>query len=214
MLKKYLVGSYRLSFGVLAFVAVCVELDRTIRVHAGIVDFFSYFTFESSLLAIVIFLLGGFSALRHQTIARLALWRGAVVVYMTITGVVYTLLLRGPDPTAIPWANELLHYIFPIVIFADWFIDIPRIRISFKQGLIWIIYPLVYLAYTLIRGSYSYWYPYPFINPIIHGYISVARMCVVILVASLCLIGILTVVTRKSVDVDSPKEELRKASAK
>ncbi|MFZ5976285.1 MULTISPECIES: Pr6Pr family membrane protein [unclassified Hydrotalea] len=28
----------------------------------------------------------------------------------------------------------------------------------------WLIYPLLYLVYILIRGSFSGFYPYPFVN--------------------------------------------------
>jgi hypothetical protein len=203
VLKQYSVGGYRIPFSALSLVAIGVELDRTIRLHDGIVDFFSFFTFESSLFAAAIFLLGGISVLRGPTVSRLAVWRGAATVYMTITGIVYTILLRGPDPTAVPWANDLLHYIFPIIFLADWFIDTPRLRITFKQGLIWVIYPLVYLAYTLMRGAYTHWYPYPFIDPITQGYAGVIRMSLIILVGALVLIGILTLATRRNAKIDT-----------
>jgi hypothetical protein len=202
VLKRYLVGGYRVLFSLFSFVAIGVEFDRTVRLHDGIVDFFSYFTYENSLFVAVVLLLGGISVLRGPTTNRLALWRGAAAVYMVITGVVYTLLLRGSDPTAVPWANDLLHYILPVIVLADWFIDVPQARINFKRGLRWVVYPLIYLAYTLGRGAYSHWYPYPFIDPTKQGYVGVIRMSLIILLATLALIGMLTFVTRRDAAAD------------
>jgi hypothetical protein len=45
-------------------------------------------------------------------------------------------------------------------------------------------YPLVWLGYTLVRGSIVGWYPYPFLNPANGGYGQVAATVAVVLVAS------------------------------
>jgi hypothetical protein len=36
--------------------------------------------------------------------------------------------------------------------------------------LAWLAYPLVWFAYTLIRGASVDWYPYPFVDVAAHGY--------------------------------------------
>lgn len=196
MHSRSIVATYRLAFSVLVLFAVCVELQHSMYQHTGIVNFFSYFTYESNIFAAIVFLLGGAVTIRGHTSETFALWRGAATVYMLITGVVYALLLRT-QPVAIVWTNDVLHYIFPVVIFADWFIDTPRRRIPYKNGLIWIVYPLLYLAYTLIRGPIVHWYPYTFINPAPHGYASVTSTSIQILVATLVLVEVLTYATKR-----------------
>ncbi|MFP3387086.1 Pr6Pr family membrane protein, partial [Tritonibacter sp. SIMBA_163] len=45
---------------------------------------------------------------------------------------------------------------------------------------LWILYPVAYLIYTLLRGLVVEWYPYPFLDPGNGGYIQVAISSIVI----------------------------------
>ena len=117
--------------------------------------------------------------------------RGAAVVYMSVTGIVFTLLLSNTDvDTAIPWVNTVVHQLMPIVIVADWLLDPPADRLTTRQGLLWLTFPLAWLAYTLIRGSLTGLYPYPFLNPANGGYGSVAIYIVAILVGMTAFIAV------------------------
>lgn len=52
----------------------------------------------------------------------------------------------------------------------------------------WLIIPLLYSGYSIIRGAISGWYPYPFFNPAQSGsYGGVARYGLVILALFFCL---------------------------
>ena len=111
--------------------------------------------------------------------------RGAVTLYITITGVVFALLLAGLQEsldTHIAWVDFTVHKLMPVVLVADWLIDPPRHRLSFRIGLAWLLYPLAYLVYTLIRGARVDWYPYPFLDVSRHGYGGVLLSCAVMLV--------------------------------
>ncbi len=47
--------------------------------------------------------------------------RGMAVVYMTVVGIVFSILLRDVDlGTLRPWINVLLHYVMPVAVVADW----------------------------------------------------------------------------------------------
>ncbi len=132
-------------------------------------NFFSYFTYESAILSSVVLMLYG---LGQQEVAR-SRWgdwfRGAAVVYMATTGIVYQLLLadlRPDDGTASQWwVNLIVHQALPIAMVLDWLIDPPRIRLVFRRAIIWLAYPLAFLVYSLIRGEFVGWYPYGFIDP-------------------------------------------------
>ncbi|MGA8046237.1 MAG: Pr6Pr family membrane protein, partial [Dermatophilaceae bacterium] len=71
----------------------------------------------------------------------------------------------GVDLTAVPWDNTVLHYIVPVAMLVDYLLDRPRRRLSFRASLLWLIYPLAYAGYSLIRGAIVDWYPYPFLDP-------------------------------------------------
>jgi hypothetical protein len=46
----------------------------------------------------------------------------------------------------------------------------PRPRISRADLGRFLVLPVVWLAYTLIRGAFVDWYPYPFLDVTLHGY--------------------------------------------
>jgi len=55
--------------------------------------------------------------------------RGAVTLYITITGVVFALLLSGLQEsldTHIAWVDFTVHKLIPLVLVVDWLLDPPR----------------------------------------------------------------------------------------
>jgi hypothetical protein len=187
MHKRYLLGGYRLFFGLVALAAVAVQLAHQLpKGSTIIVNFFSFFTIESNLLAIGLLLFLGFRALQGKSANSITALRGAITLYMLITGIIYTLLLSGLQKelqTTIPWVNTVVHYIMPIVVLVDWFVDLPRRGVSFTKALAWLVFPFAYLAYSLVRGHSTGWYPYPFLNAEKHGYLQVSITCAVVAAA-------------------------------
>ena len=130
------------------------------------VNFFSYFTIQSNIIAaVVLFYMVLRPANESVAFARI---RGAATLYMATTGIVYALLLSG-NPAAVaitlPWVNAVLHQLMPVYMVADWIASPPRHRLGFRESLLFLIYPIVWLVYTLPRGAITGWYPYPFLNP-------------------------------------------------
>ena len=57
------------------------------------------------------------------------------MVYTSITGVVFAILLSGVNvDAAIRWVNTVVHELMPIVVMAHWLLDPPTTRLSLKQG--------------------------------------------------------------------------------
>jgi hypothetical protein len=74
----------------------------------------------------------------------------------------------------------------------DWVIDPPRRTISFRQAVWWLLYPLGFLAYSLIRGPIADWYPYPFLDPDENGgYPGVLATCLAIAAGVLVAISVM-----------------------
>lgn len=76
----------------------------------------------------------------------------------------------------------------PIVIVIDWLLDPPSRQLSYRHALTWLSYPLVWLAYTLIKGPIANWYPYPFLDPANGGYgrVAIYGVAIFILVYGVC----------------------------
>jgi hypothetical protein len=123
------------------------------------VNHFSYFTVLSNVFAACVALLGVFGPVSAQI-------RGAAVLYMTTTGIVYALLLRGVDVQTPAYANWVLHVIVPILVIVEWLLAPERTTRAWT----WLAFPLAYVTYTLVRGPIVDWYPYPFLDPRQGGY--------------------------------------------
>lgn len=167
----------KLVFGLLGFSAVVTEIAVLVERGAfSPVNFFSYFTVQSNIIAFTMLFTSAVALAKNSSSHGVAFLRGASTLYMVVTGVVFAVLLAGIDGatlTAVPWDNKVLHYIMPVVLLADWLVDKPAQPLRFKHALLWLFYPLVYVTYSLVRGIVVDWYPYPFLNPSTKGYAGV-----------------------------------------
>jgi hypothetical protein len=162
------IRGYRVFFAVLTVVAIAYQwIDGSGKPGFSAANFFSFFTIQSNIIAAVVLLLLA-TAWQDEGSPAITLVRGGAVAFMTTTGVVYGLLLSGYTEelgTVLPWVNNVVHRIIPLVMVIDWMIEQPRFRLDFRRCLIWMAYPFVYLVYTMIRGPIVEWYPYPFLDP-------------------------------------------------
>lgn len=188
----------RIAAAVLAVAAIVAQLIRSLEIAAAattewgghlptvFANFFSFFTIESNVLAVVSLLIGAFVVAAGRTESQaFTVFRLVAVTYMTVTLIVYNLLLRGielPQGQTVPWSNEILHVVGPLLIIADWLFAPGRTRLEWNRVWAVVIFPIVWAAYTLIRGPIVDWYPYPFLNPgnSENGYLSVAFYVILI----------------------------------
>ena len=178
----------RLFFGLLTLIAIVTQLTIQIQSGFSVVNFFSYFTNLSNIIATVVLLVGVFFLFqRRESTPTFDLVRGAAAVYMAVVGIVFGLLLRDVELGALlPWVNTVLHYIMPVVMVLDWLYMPPTTRLFASQSWVWLIFPLLYLAYSLIRGAIVGFYAYPFFNPAkVGGYGGVVLYCIAIAIAFL-----------------------------
>lgn len=190
MKRNYMVG-YKVFFGLLGFSAIVTEIATIVAGgNWNPANFFSYFTIESNILAVVTFLLSAFFLFAGKKNKKLDFLRGAATFFMVVTGIVFAVLLSGIEGivlTAAPWDNIVLHYLIPIAIVIDWIVDGPSVKLSYRKALLWLVFPVAYVAYSLIRGPIVNWYPYPFLNPANGGYGQVFVTSVIITIGGFVL---------------------------
>ena len=191
--RRALLAILRVGFAALAVAAILTQLlDLSGRGVLDPVNFFSYFTIQSNLIAVAALLWTAAVPAERRTPAH-DLFRGAATTYITVTFVVFALLLADTDvDTAIPWVDRALHRVMPIVLMADWLIDPPRTAIQLRSAWWWLAYPVAWTAYILVRGAIVNKYPYPFLDPANGGYGTVAIYSVAILLGMLGLIWAVT----------------------
>lgn len=154
--------------------------------------FFAFFTIQSNIVGVAAFV--WLLATRGQPRTRaLELFRGAAVMYLTVTFFVVIFLLSGVDvQLQLPWVDFVLHKLFPVIVVLDWIVDPPTTRLTNRDSLLWIVYPLVWTGLTLLRGALDGWYPYPFLDPANGGYGAVALTSVAV-IAGFFVIAAITI---------------------
>ena len=198
--KKFLI-SYKLFFAFLGFSAIVTEIVATLeRGVFNASNFFSFFTIEINILVCATFVLSALVLANGTKRRWLDILRSLTTVYILVVGIGFALLLSGLENvalTAVPWDNTVLHYIMPIAVLLDFIFDRPKSNINFKTGLLWISFPIIYVIYSLIRGVTVGWYPYPFLNPNLHGFGAVALTVLGLVVIGVLLIAGVTWLTKR-----------------
>lgn len=136
-------------------------------------EYFSYFTIQTSLIAIATLTVAGWFAFTGRNETRvLNIVRLSTVTFTVVVTLVYNMLLRGlPDAAAdgdYVWPilpNEILHVWAAIFMLIDWMLSSRRINLRIRTIFWVLLFPLVWLVYSIIRGLAVDWWPYWFINP-------------------------------------------------
>lgn len=167
------------------------------------VEFFSYFTILSNMLAAAALV-----APLAAPSSAFAAWaersgpRAAIATYLAITAVVYhTMLASQWNPQGLrAVSNTILHTITPIAFLLD-------VALRGGQGPArWIVaakamaFPALFGVWTLLHGALTNWYPYPFMNVAKRGYpkvlLTMAEMSVAFALVALIFIALCRVRAR------------------
>ncbi|UCI05437.1 Pr6Pr family membrane protein [Mesorhizobium sp. B1-1-8] len=121
--------------------------------------------------------------------------RAGVAVAVTLVFIVYSTVL------ARLWAPEglfllcdiLLHYVTPLIFVLWWLIAGADGSTRWRDISWWMIYPLAYLGYALIRAPIAGEVPYPFLDVAKNGAASVAisALATTALFLGLCVLAVL-----------------------
>lgn len=137
----------------------------------GLVTVFSYFTLQANTILAVV---ATACALRGETGTFLTKpsTRAAVAVYIIIVGVIYAVFLAGLrqlSGLAVP-VDIALHRLVPVLFAIYWLVFVPKGHLSWRNPLAWLIFPALYVVYSLVYGALTERYLYPFSNVPVLGY--------------------------------------------
>jgi hypothetical protein len=121
----------------------------------------------------------------EPAVSQLAVYlRGIAMLSISLTGLVFHTLLAPLIDSPIGFDSHVLHTIVPILFVLDWLAFSKKGRFRFREVPLWMVYPLVYLAATLLVAAYyDGFYPYPFMDAATYGYRSVAETSALLVVA-------------------------------
>jgi len=193
---------YRMAAAALAWFALALQYTLTITKPdapflEATVCYFSFFTILTNILVALALTLPWLEPQSRagQFFDRPSV-RTAILAYIIIVAVIYHYLLAklwNPQGWQL-LADTVEHVVTPALYVIDWVLFVPKGTVRWKSAVVWLGYPLVYAAYSLIHGAVTGFYPYPFINVSNLGYdkvlINMAVLVLVFLGLGLALIGI------------------------
>ena len=153
-------------------VAVVVQLVVTATTTGGFfptnpqrtLNLFAYFTVQSNVL---VGITSARLARRLETGDLLArALRLAAVLGIFVTGVVYHAVLRQLFDLqgAAAVADVLLHTVSPLMCVGGWLLLGPRGGADLRSAVWALLFPVLWLAFTLVRGAVVGFWPYPFVD--------------------------------------------------
>ncbi|MBB4802588.1 phosphoglycerol transferase MdoB-like AlkP superfamily enzyme [Flavobacterium nitrogenifigens] len=164
------------------FTWLCIVFQFYISANKFI-DTISYFTILSNLLVTISL---SFSIFLPRT--KLGVYfsnrsvQTALALYILIVGLIYNLILRELIKP-LGWQlflDNMLHVTTPILYLLYWLLFDTKEKLNWKNGVSWLLFPIIYLVYSLIRGAITDWYPYPFLAVSHYGYSTVILNALII----------------------------------
>jgi hypothetical protein len=181
-------------------ISVYTAVQTPGRFHSGVeraFNTFAFFTIQSNLIVGGTTLLLAVRPDRSSDVFRVFRLIGLVAI--TVTGLVYHVALsRIFDLEGLhQLGNQLVHTVVPLLTVVGWLGFGPRRLTSVRVAWLSLLFPLFWIAFTLIRGAVWHWYPYPFIDVTVLGYGKVALNCFWVALLLLGLAGGATVLDRR-----------------
>lgn len=165
----------------------------------GIISYFGYFTILTNILVALTLSI----PLIAPTSPLGRFFSGpdivtAVATAITLVGGAYFFLLRNVwDPQG--WqliADVVLHYVTPMLFLVHWWLSVRRKSLTLSDIPKWMLYPLAYMGYTLIRGKLIGLYPYYFIDVSALGYPKAIANAMGLLLAYALVAAVLVAIVR------------------
>ena len=124
----------------------------------------TFFTVQSNLIVGATSLALAVDQRRSSTAFKILRLIGLVAI--TVTGIVYHVAIaRLLDLDG--WAlagDQLVHTVVPIMAIVGWLLFGPRGWATAAVARMSLTFPVLWLAFTLVRGAVVHWYPYHFID--------------------------------------------------
>lgn len=174
MIYNLSLAALRLATGIALLGSVVWQVtDRIINGIFRPFEYFAYFSIVSAIVAGLFLVITGIGLLmKLEDTKWVEIARLSFTVSMIVVGVVYHLLLadvasdvRDGDYAWPVLPNEIIHTYAPVLIVIDYLLSLRSFRIRLRAALWVAVFPLLWLVFSIVRGSLTNWWPYWFINP-------------------------------------------------
>jgi len=128
---------------------------------------FKYYTMQTNLMVSVWLILAIVWHNKPESLKKITgPLKGAITLFITTTFIFFAILLAPLyQPTGFAaFSNIVLHYLTSIAFIVDWILTETKTQYKWKYLPYWTIYPLCYLLFSFIHGSFTGNYIYPFLS--------------------------------------------------
>lgn len=179
---------YACILALIGWLAVLAQLylilaNRVESLPITLLSFISYFTILTNILICLAFTTIALNShVNGESFISKPSSLAAITVNIIIVAIVYNAVLRPIwDPQGLQRVvDELLHVVIPVLTLFYWLKFVPKAGLKWSSAFSWLIYPLIYFFFILIRGELTGVYPYPFCNVGVLGYPKVCINCLLI----------------------------------
>jgi len=202
-----------LAYRLIALAAIGTGIARNAGIVDGALDLttFLYYTMVSNLICggwMLVLVVRTIADLRRDgargTSTLSARWSGAVMMAITVTMLIYLVVLvptrfAAGDADIFSLTDNLIHIVTPALMIVDWLLFVPKGAFRWLDPVLWVLIPYAYLAWAFCYGALGgqfvpgQRYPYPFMDVDALGIPGVAQWIIALSVA-LVAVGFVFVV--------------------
>ncbi|MGH6935214.1 MAG: Pr6Pr family membrane protein [Methylocella sp.] len=138
---------------------------KNIPVAGHLINYFSFFTIETNLLIALVLTIFCLRPQSEHFLTRPSV-KSALVDYIIVVGVVYAVLLRKLwHPQGLQLLADIaLHDAVPFLYPFYWLAFLPKGSLRWSDPARWLVYPILYFLYSMLRGAAFGIYLYPFFD--------------------------------------------------
>lgn len=153
-----------LAFKLAAFLCGAWGISLNLGISSGgfTLNGLAYYTLQSNVLCAVYFLGAAVHSARHldeDAPAFLPRWKGAVVMCITVTLLIYHFLLAGGSFTMngrVDAGNLLVHYIVPVMTILNWLLFDQKGHYKKADPFLWLTAPIMYIVFVAVISQTSF----------------------------------------------------------
>ena len=206
MRQRRALGIFRVLIAAIEVVALIGNYEYVLGFRFfATANFFSYFTIQSAMLAVATLgIAAAYALLAPNDPPWLGVLRTMVTAYLLVSGIVFALIVSQASTrdyrVDVPWSDTLLHWVVPTLAVIAWTTDsIMAVNPPVPWSTVgWVlVYPSLWLPYTLWRGADVGWYPYFFLDEAqVGGALGVALYCALVLLIFVAVTALLVAINR------------------
>jgi len=206
MRQRRALGIFRVLIAAIEVVALIGNYEYVLGFRFfATANFFSYFTIQSAMLAVATLgIAAAYALLAPNDPPWLGVLRTMVTAYLLVSGIVFALIVSQASTrdyrVDVPWSDTLLHWVVPALAVIAWTTDsIMAVNPPVPWSTVgWVlVYPSLWLPYTLWRGADVGWYPYFFLDEAqVGGALGVALYCALVLLIFVAVTALLVAINR------------------